>query len=81
MVITMTKEKIPVELLEIIVQMAHDEMGWIKRGLADNARQLASYNELARNMEGEFARLEKRVETLSESLNRFQQTIQKALES
>lgn len=77
----MTKEKIPVELMEIIVQMAHDEMGWIKRGLADNARQLASYNELARNMGGEFARLEKRVETLSESLNRFQQTIQKALES
>jgi hypothetical protein len=81
MVIAMTKEKIPIELLEIIVKMAHDEMGWIKRGLADNARQLASYNELARSMEGEFARLEKRIEALSESLNRFQHTIQRALES
>ena len=29
----MTKEKIPIELLEIIVQMAHDEEHWNRSGL------------------------------------------------
>jgi len=77
----MTKEKPPAELLEIVTQMVRDEIGWIKRGLADNARQLAFLDQELKSVHKEFTGLEKRVETLSDSLVRYQQTLQKVLES
>ena len=77
----MSNEKPSAELLELTVQLVHDEMKSITIGLADNARQLVFLNQELGRAQGEFTRLEKRVETLSESLLRFEKTLQKVLGS